>query len=332
MAQRMHAGTPAASFLVAQRDAHNASHAINAGSQVHNDGPEYEPDASGSPARMKKLLCGTGSPLSAQAAADFLLLFKNYYNEHRLYADEVSGELWYAHKVADTTNGITLGMSPWDSTETQLLEAARVLLNDLCTRYEGHRLNNGGNYHGATDTDNALSTPITFSSGSFTAQIGVERTNLLKFLYNDHRVLTSGGVHDSADTTHAVTAVNATYSVSAGADWTKWIALLLDLKTQLIAHAGDATAHIDADSTNIPTAAVPAVGAGTFDMANQIASAWNAHCASTTFHNIADTGNQVATTSVTTIAHMIALAQELYTKVNVHVQAAPLSRSIRLVV
>lgn len=336
MAQRVHGAVGSnVNILIAQRDAHNSLHAVNTGSQVHNDGPEYDADPTGSPSRCPAFLPGTSSPVSAQQAADFLIAFKEWYQSyHKGMADEAVGEAWYAHKVPDVTNVITLGMSPWTVTESDLSEMARVLVNDLSTRYEGHRTNNGGVWHTAVDGSNILGTPLTFTggiSGTWTLQAGAERATLLKALMNDHFVLTTGSVHASADSGNVITSPNVSYGMS-GIDWPAFITLLTEMRTKMISHVGNGTVHAIADTTNVVSAPVPAPGAGTFDMANQIITVWGAHIASTTHHNSNDTAAALVTTSVTTIAHMIALAQELYTKSRLHANNAPASRAIRLVV
>ncbi len=311
--------------------AHNTLHSMFTGSQVHNDGPEYSETSTGTPPRPPALLLGSGSPTGAADSAQLILDAKTFINLHLTYADEVLNEFWYAHKEVDAIHQITAAMGPWSNVETAMLEAARLLCNDLCTMYERHRLNTGGNWHTAIDTANNLGTPVTFTAIQWNAQVGVERTNLLKALYNDHIVRTAGSVHANADVANGIVAANATYSVGAGADWTLWIALLTELKTDFNLHRGQATVHAINDTVNIVTAALPSVPAGTFDLVNEIITDWNAHVIDTTFHNAADTGSQISIPSVTSIAEMISVAQELYTKVNEHVRNAPSSRPIRRV-
>lgn len=311
--------------------AHNTLHAMFAGNQVHNDGPEYTETSSGTPPRPTALLLGSSSPAGAADAAALIIAAKTFINLHLAYADEVTGELWYAHKAADALHQITSSMGPWSNVEADMLEAARLLVNDLSTMYERHRLNNGGTWHTGIDTANILGTPTTYTSGQWTAQIGVERTNMIKALYTDHIVKTTGSTHAMADATNGIAAGYVTYSPTSGPDWTAWIALLTELKTDFNLHRSQAGVHAANDTVNIVTAALPAVPSGTFDLVNEIITDWNAHVADTTFHNSADTGSQISIGTVTSISEMITVAQELYTKANEHVRNAPSSRPIRRV-
>ena len=80
----------------------------------------------------------------------------------------------------------------------------------------------------------------------------MERLDLLKALVNDHVVLTSGGVHSSADTGDVTAIPNAIYS--GGIDYATAILLINDdLRTKLIAHMGSGTYHAAADTVNLVT-------------------------------------------------------------------------------
>jgi len=316
----------------AAMNAHNAVHAALASGSVHYDGPEYGPDASGSPPRTPIILVGgVAPPANANEAAAFIIACKDFVNAHLTYADGVLGEKWYAHKVPDTLNTITNVMGPWSAVESALLEAARILVNDCCTLYENHRRNIGGNWHAAIDTANNLGTPITYTFAQWTGQVGVERTNYLKALFNDHIVLTAGGVHSASDGGNTITAANALFDMVTGVDWPSWLTLLTDMRAKMIAHPPTAV-HMAPDNTNIVTAPLPSVPSGVFDLVNEILTDWNLHVPSTTFHAIEDSASQTSILVVATIADMITAAQQLYDKVRQHVQSAPLSRSIRRVV
>lgn len=328
MAQRIHAGDTSDAAIAA----HNSTHAslVNTGTQAHSDGPEYGEDATGSPLRTPILTVGGVSmPASPTEAAQFFLDLKAYLNLHLAYADEVSGEKWYAHKVVDAAHIITQTMGSWSSIEATMLEATRLLVNDICTRYEAHRLNTGGVWHTAVDTLNVIGTPVTFTSLYYTAQIGIERTNYVKALFNDH-VMKEAGTHSAPDSGNVVATANALYSPTTGPGWTGWIALLTALRTAMIAHP-PTVVHAISDNTNIVTAPVVAVPGGTYDLVNEELTDFNAHVASTTYHHISDAANQTALATVTTVTEMVTAAQQLYTSMRAHALAAPTSRALRKV-
>jgi hypothetical protein len=326
MAQQVHSAECSQAMMIA----HNSSHSLLAGGFPHYDGPEYGPDASGSPARTPVQLLGTAMPNSAAEAAALIIAAKDFVNAHFNYADEVLGEKWYAHKVKDLAHLISSVMGSWSTVEAAMLEAARILVNDMCTKYEAHRLNQGGSWHSLIDTNNNVGTPLTFTALQWTGQVGIERTNYLKALFNDHIVLTAGGVHSAADVGNVVTAANALYSGITGPDWSTWLTLLADLRTKLIAHP-PTVVHNDPDLLNIVTAPLPTVPAGTFDLVNELLTDWNLHVVDVAYHDVADGGNQTVLLVVTNIGEMITAAQQLYTAINAHVEAAPISRSIRRV-
>lgn len=321
MAQQVHAAymSPAAAA------AHNSIHASLSSGFSHYDGPEYDADT------LLPALLGSANPTSLAEAAAIVLAAKDYINGHFALADVTVGDHIYAHKVPDAAHTITATMAPWGPIEAALSEAARVLVNDATAKYEAHRLNTGGVWHAAVDTLNNVGTPTSFSAMDWTPLKGIERTNLLKALWNDHVVLTSGGVHSVADTGNKISAVNATYDAVDGPEWIVWLALLTEMRTKFIAHPPTAS-HALADNTNIVTAPVPTVPAGTYDLVNDELTQWNLHVPSTTYHAMADAGSQTSITSVATLADFLAAAQQLYTKALSHVTAAPTHRAVRIVV
>mgnify|MGYP003424966763 FL=1 len=321
MAQQVHA----AFISPAGAAAHNSIHASLSSGFAHYDGPEYDADT------LLPALLGSGNPATLAEAAAIILAGKDYINGHFALADVTVGDHIYAHKVPDAAHTITAVMAPWAPIEAALSEAARLLVNDATAKYEAHRLNTGGVWHAAVDTVNNVGTPNSFSALEWTDLKGVERTNLLKALWNDHVVLTSGGVHWGPDTGNQISAVNATYDAVDGADWIKWLALLTELRTKFIAHPPTAS-HALVDNTNIVSAPLPSVPAGTFDLVNDELTQWNLHVPSTTYHPMADAGSQTSITSVATLADMLAAAQQIYAKALSHVTAAPLSRPVRIVV
>ena len=326
MAQRVHIPL----CTEAQRDAHNSTHAQNSSGYVHYDGPEYEPDAVGMPARCPVILVGgAAAPGTLLEALQFWLDAKAFLNEHLIYADVVSGEHIYAHKVPDSARLITAIMGSASSIESAMSEAARLLVNDLGTQYEHHRLNTGGVWHSAVDAVNTLAGPITFSSLEWTHKAGAERTNLLKALFSDHVVKTPGA-HSSEDSSNVIAAANVTYSPTTGVDWSAWVALLTELRTKMLSHVGF-VGHALADTANLVTMPVPTVPLGTYDLPNEVITKFNLHVADAAIHAAADVASQTSIVSVASVSDIIGGAAELYTKIRGHVVKAPVSRSIRLV-
>lgn len=327
MAQRVHL----AECSVSMRDAHNANHASMSSGFVHYDGPEYQPDPVGAPPRCPVMLVGGAvAPASTAEAVQFLLDCKAFLNEHFSYADEVIGDHIYAHKVVDTARIITALMSPWSTMEAAMLEAARLLVNDLGTQYEHHRLNSGGVWHSSVDAINTLAGPITFSALEWTAKAGAERTNLLKALFSDHVVKTPGA-HSAADSGNVISAANVTYTVGSGVDWGQWITLLTELRTKMISHVGTGV-HAIVDNVNIVTLPVPAPPLGTYDLPNEILTKFNLHVADGAIHPTTDVASQTSITSVSSLSDLLGASIELYGKVRGHVVKAPVSRAVRRIV
>lgn len=315
----------------AQRDAHNSVHASVSAGFVHYDGPEYLPDAIGMPPRCPVVLVGgAAAPANLSEACQFHLDAKAFVNAHLILADEVVGDHVFAHKVSDAARLIVAVMGSPASIEATMLEAARVLVNDLGTQYERHRLNTSGLWHSSVDTVNTLAGPITFSALEWTAKNGAERTNLLKALFSDHVVKTPGA-HSAADSSNVIAAANVSYSLTTGVDWTQWIALLTELRTKMLSHVG-AVVHSIADTINLVTQPVPTVPLGTYDLPNEIITKWNAHVADGAIHAMTDAPSQTSILSVASVADILTSAADLYTKIRAHVVKAPVSRPIRLVV
>ncbi len=327
MAQRVHL----AECSDAMRDAHNATHASMSTGFVHYDGPEYQPDAVGAPPRCPVILVGGAvAPASTAEAVQFMIDCKAFLNEHFGYADEVSGDHIYAHKIVDAGRVITAVMSPWSTMESAMLEAARLLVNDLGTQYEHHRLNAGGVWHTSVDAVNTLAGPITFSALEWTAKAGAERTNLLKALFSDHVVKTPGP-HSAADSANVIAAANVTYTLGSGVDWGQWITLLTELRTKMISHVG-AGVHAIADTVNIVSAPVPGPPLGTYDLPNEILTKFNLHVADGAIHPMTDVASQTSIVSVASLSDLLGASIELYGKVRGHVAKGPVSRAIRRVV
>ena len=327
MAQQIHL----AECSEALRDLLNTIHSALSSGFVHYDGPEYAPDAVGSPARCPVILVGGASaPASTAEAMQFLQDCKVFLNEHFGYADLTVGDHVFAHKVVDSARIITSVMSPWSSMETAMLEAARLLVNDLGTQYERHRLGTGGSWHSTLDSANTLAGPVTFTGPEWNAKVGAERTNLFKALFSDH-VVKVGGVHSAADSGNIIAAANVTSSLSSGVDWGQWITLLTELRTKMITHVGTVV-HNTVDAVNLVTQPVPTVPLGTYNLPNEIVTKYNLHVADGAIHAMTDAASQSSITSVSSLSDVMAVAVELYTKVRGHVVKAPISRAVRRVV
>lgn len=313
MAQKIASASITASDAAAQ----NSRHAmLGSGLYVHNDGPEWS-DAN---PPVEDVLTG-GSPTTLSGAISVLNSARTLFNNHLGFYDATSGDRIYAHNSQDTTNPITTAAMGSETTYTgPMLTAAIALAAELTTDYIAHIANLSA--HGAADTINVPGTTYTMT----TVDHVVERLNLLKGLYNDHIVLTAGGIHGASGSTDACSTANASAS-----DWDSIRSLANDLKSKYNAHlAQGAAIHTAADATNTVSASNVSYTSGLFDLGTEMITKLNAHFGSAVFHNSADT-TTIAASTPSTVALLITLAAEVYTDLTAHLRAAPLSRAVRRV-
>jgi hypothetical protein len=127
------------------------------------------------------------------------------------------------------------------------LDLSILLVNDLRTKYEAHRvLVGGGPVHGSADATNTIAAPAATNLAT-----AITLANDIKAKYNAHRVDVSGApaIHGLADTTNVVSSANATNLATL-------ITLINEIRVDYEAHrqliAGGV--HTVADGTNIVTA------------------------------------------------------------------------------
>lgn len=113
----------------------------------------------------------------------------------------------------------------------------------------------------------------------------IDAANELKAKYELHRA--SGAYHSTPDIVNAVTTI-------APVDLTTAMALLNEIRTDMIAHFADVTVHLVAD-TSPPTSPAATDLATANALANNLIAAFNAHIASTTAHTTADTADGCTT-------------------------------------
>lgn len=306
-----------ANITAAEAAAQNSSHAQLAGSlYIHNDGPEWS-DAN---PPVEDVLSG-GSPTTLSGAISTLNSARTLFNNHLGFYDATSGDHIYAHNSQDTTNPITTAAMSSESTyTTPMLTAAITLAQELTTDYIAHIANLSA--HGAADTLNVPGTTYTMTTADHVA----ERLNLLKALFNDHIILTAGGIHGASGSTDNCSTANA-----SATDWDSIKTLANALKLKFNAHlAQGAAIHTAADATNTTSASDVAYTSGLFDLGTEMITKLNAHFGSAVFHNAADT-TTIAASTPSTVALLITLAAEVYTDLTAHLRAAPLSRAVRRV-
>jgi len=301
----------------------NVAHSLTYTGQVHNDGPEW----SNADTPVEQVIY-PAQPSNLTEAFAFLAAAKTWWNLHLGYADASPSDHIFAHKVADGANILTSSAFDYATYTAAARTALILLLNDLYTQYENHRKNSGGTWHTAVDTENYIGTSLTITGSAPDSEL-VERLNLLKALVNDHVVLTSGGVHSSADTGDVTAIPNAIYS--GGIDYATAILLINDLRTKLIAHMGSATYHAAADTVNLVTVGAMTVTAGFNTLINEMITKYPTHIASTTYHNVADSTNTLSASSVSSLGQVLAAAQDLYTQMQGHSRMASVDRAFRLI-
>lgn len=306
-----------ANITAAEAAAHNSHHAqLGSGLYIHNDGPEWS-DAN---PPVEDVLSG-GSPTTLSGAISTLNSARSLFNAHLGYYDATSGDRAYAHNSQDTTNPLTTAaMSSSTTYETSMLSGLITLVAELTTDYTAHIANLTS--HTAADTTNTVGTTYTMTTADHVA----ERLNLLKSLFNDHIVLTSGSVHGSSGSADACSTANA-----SATDYDSMKALANDLKSKFNSHLGRGTTiHLAADATNTVSSSDVSYPSGLFDLGTELISKFNSHFGSAVFHNAAD-ATVISAATPSTIAGLITLAAEVYTDLTAHLRAAPLSRAVRRV-
>lgn len=232
----------------------------------------------------------------------------------------------FAHKVAGTVIGGTPGPSG-AALQQAMVDAWGPICLEVCQKLQKHMLNTGGVFHTNPDLFNALGTlPASITTAGQISYFG----NLARAVYEDHRVYTTGSVHDSADSTNVMVAA----PIDNDDDYDGMKALLLDLKTQINAHELNATVHVGSGSPDnvnaiTGTAAYPAAVSTAFTRANTYKSTHNTDLGSSTIHQSADGTNTISSSNATTVATYKTLAAEIYTDQTAHFRFAPNSPAQR---
>lgn len=319
MAQRISGGLlyPAAAIIAGHNETHRSLAAIEitASAKPHYDGPEYS-ETSGA-----AQLLTVATPTTLATAVDAFNATKALLNLHYGYHNSGSGLKIYAHKAATTLIAVS-DLSAGSVYEAQLLTDLSTLISELRNRYIAHIAS--ATFHAAADGTYILgATPAITSFDDAAVEL-----NNLKAQYNLHIAFSSGGSpHPSADGTNAVTAANAS---SSNVD--TLVTLANQLKSKFNAHRTQAGVHSSNDTTNIIAGADVALSTALTDGAalpNTIRSSYEAHRASTSYHDSADATYTITANTYGTVAQLIALALELHTDVQAHVQFAPISRAMR---
>lgn len=220
-----------------------------------------------------------------------------------------------------------------------------LLVNDVHTQYEAHRVLTTGSVHLNADSTNADGSAVAATN----LATAITRLNLVAAAFIAHcaQVGTGGSqVHLAADT------VNNTFTATRPAvTRADCVALANQLKTKFLAHENSLIAHTIADGTDLVTAPVcvghvhkvddaadvltATMPATTLEegiaLANDLRSKHNTHIASTTYHVAADATNPVTVAVATEYTTACTLANDLQTQVNAHYAASCASSSLNLV-
>lgn len=187
-----------------------------------------------------------------KALADDL---RTKYNAHRiLTASSV-------HAGADTTNTVV-------ATTIASKATAITVLNALKTAFNAH-CGNVTSCHGAADTTNPVVLADLASTATWSqiqAMVDAIRTG-----YEAHRVLTSGSVHGSADST------NTAGVAAVGSVQTVVNAWLTECKAKLNAHLILAASHVVLDNSNKVSTADATTLNTSIALANALKAAYNDH-------------------------------------------------------
>lgn len=135
----------------------------------------------------------------------------------------------------------------------------------------------------------------------------------------------SGGYDFNSHTQTADIAASATAT-----DLTTAITRATELSAVYGRHIADTLAHKAADATNVNAAATPTDAATLVTYVNALRTAYEAHRASTTYHYTADSTNTFGS-ACTDLTTALVLINDEFTKLNAHVQAAPVAPSIQIV-
>lgn len=280
---------------------------------------------------------GVEQYVSATAPVDYLTAVavvnqaKAIYNLHLTYSNGGDGRPCFAHLDTDSANTVTEADIDGTTVYSTIFNAVKTLYLAVRTSYVNHINNVRPNqtaavFHIGVDSVDVLGAVPTIVDES---DLSVDMNNL-KAQYNLHRVNVTG-VHGMANT-DAITAANAVVGHLDTA-----VTLVNQMKTKLNLHFADAAAHtgaFGADTQNVIAAASVSYPAGLYDLINQIHDKYEAHRASATYHQNADSTNVLNALlyPVATISAFILAAADIQTKLNAHFRSAPdYSRAVRLV-
>lgn len=309
----------------------NIISALNAEHQSHDftglfhfDGTEVNP------AGVEQYI-SLATPTDYTSAALVVNQAKALYNLHLTYSNGGNGIPCFAHKVTDAANIVTEADIDPTTVYSTIFNAIKTLYLAVRTSYVNHISNLRPNqtaavFHTGADTVDVLGAVPTIVDES---DLVVDMNNL-KAQYNLHRVNVTG-VHAFVNT-DSVTSPNA---VAGSIDTS--VTLANELKTKLNLHFADAVAHtgaFGADTENVIAAASVSYPSGLYDLINQIYTKYELHRVSTTYHNTADSTNDLNPSlyPVSTITGFISAAVDMQTNLNAHFRGSlTYSKAVRLV-
>lgn len=307
--------------IIAALNAEHQSHDFTG--LFHFDGTEVNP------AGVEQYI-SLATPTDYTSAALVVNQAKALYNLHLTYSNGGNGIPCFAHKDTDSANTVTVADIDPTTVYTTIFNAIKTLYLAVRTSYVNH-INDvrpdqtSAVFHLGVDTVDVLGAVPTIVDES---DLAVDMNNL-KAQYNAHRVNTS--YHGVANA-NSITSPN----VVAGHIDTA-VTMANEMKAKLNLHFADAAAHTGAfgpDTVNVIAAADVSYPSGLYDLINQIYTKYELHRVSTTYHNAADSTNDLNPSyyPVSTITGFINAAVDMQTNLNAHFRGAPTySKAVRLV-
>lgn len=308
---------PAAAAIAAHNETHRAVVALET-AKPHYDGPEF--DSAGIEQVLTQFYPSTITTL-ADAINCVEKAIALWDAQHTNRHNGGSGLKIYAHKVAGTTIGGTVGPAG------AVLEAAMIaawgpLVIAAMQALQDHMLNVGGTWHATADSFNVIVVPSSITTKTELQAACVQ----LRAVYEAHRARSAGGVpHSSADSTNTISAEPP----DTADDWDKVKALLTEIATDLPAHAADSGIHNAAQSITLSSASYPTAVSTAFTRANAYKSTHNSDLGSTTIHHSADSSYTLSSSDASTVATYVTLSEEIRTDQTGHFRNAPTSTAER---
>lgn len=211
------------------------------------------------------------------------------------------------HLAADSTNTVT---------DTSPIADTYVLLNELKTDYNAHRVLTDASVHGAADSTNVVD-----AANATTKATAITLGNQLKEMFNAHIILIAASVHGAADETNTIVLDD----LESDATWSEIMAMADALRAGYEAHRVLTTdsVHGAADSTNtVSQAAIGTVQTAINGLLNELKTDFNAHIVLMTSHAVKNDDMVISTANASSLTTSAALAKDLIDSYEDHISIA----------